>query len=78
MYPLSVVFWVPAMAGVVLVAIPYFTFAPTILNLSLLSIFGGYTGLIMHLIYAFSDPFELPARLPPAPFERLAEIGIGG
>jgi hypothetical protein len=76
-YSLTPIFWVAAVAGILLVVIPYFTFTPTVLHLSLLGIYGAYVGLVMHLIYAFTNPYEQPARLPPAAFERLLTTDIG-
>tara|TARA_R110000764_G_scaffold58176_1_gene126545 strand:+ start:5196 stop:5510 length:315 start_codon:yes stop_codon:yes gene_type:complete len=47
------------------------------LHLALLSLYGGYTGVIMYVIYAFSDPFSQPGALPPTAFTQLllGEIG---
>jgi hypothetical protein len=47
------------------------------LTLALLSLYGGYTGVIMYVIYAFSDPFSQPGALPPTAFTQLllGEIG---
>ncbi len=70
-------FWVAAFAGVILVVLPYFRYAPTGLNLMLLGIFAGYTGLVLSVIYAFADPFSAPGRLPPADLERLLTTGMG-
>ena len=77
LYGLTPIFWVAAVAGVVLVVAAYFTFAPTVLHLSLLGLYGAYVGLVMHLIYAFTNPYEQPARLPPTAFERLLTTEIG-
>ena len=79
LYGLTPIFWVAAVVGVVLTIAAYFTFSPTVLHLSLLGIYGAYMGLIMHLIYAFTNPYEQPARLPPSAFDRLlaTEIGAG-
>ncbi|MEM1131011.1 MAG: hypothetical protein AAGH83_10875 [Pseudomonadota bacterium] len=62
---LSVMFWTAAIAGIVLVSFAYFSFHPTRLSLILLSVFAGYTGLIMFLIYSFSNPFIAPGALQP-------------
>ena len=71
LYRLTPIFWVAAVVGIVLIVVPYFTFAPTVLHVSLLGIYGAYVGLVMHLIWAFTNPFEPPARLAPVAFERL-------
>ena len=58
-------FWFAAVSGVVLISLAYFHFAPSMLNLTLLSVFGAYTGIIMFLIYAFSNPFDDPGSIDP-------------
>jgi hypothetical protein len=70
-------FWVAAVVGVVLVTMPYFVFAPTTLHLTLLAIYGAFTGIVMLFIYAFSDPFSPPGQLAPVAFERLLQTEIG-
>ena len=77
LHRISFMFWFAAIAGVVLVTIPYFIFPPTKLNLALLAVFGAYTGIVMLFIHAFSDPFSEPGMLQPAAFERLLETEIG-
>ncbi|MEM7743046.1 MAG: hypothetical protein AAF409_04975 [Pseudomonadota bacterium] len=74
---MSALFWTAALAGIVLVTLPYFTFRPSALNLLLLAVYGGFTGLVLFIIYALSDPFGGPGALPPAAFEQLAAQGIG-
>ncbi len=78
LHRISPLFWTAAMAGIVLVTIPYFIFSPSRLNLTLLSVYGGFSGFVMFVIYAFSDPFNPPGALPPAAFERLLASEIGG
>ncbi|MDN2564915.1 DUF4239 domain-containing protein [Aquibium sp. A9E412] len=75
---ISSMFWFAAVAGVVLITLPYFIFPPSPLNLMLLSVYGAFTGIVMLFIYAFSDPFSPPGNLAPAAFERLLETEIGG
>lgn len=77
LHALNDLFWIAAFAGVALVILPYFIFEPSRLNLALLSVYGGFTGLVMFIIYAFSDPFQPPGALPPEAFERLLETEIG-
>ncbi|MEN9062076.1 MULTISPECIES: hypothetical protein [Ponticoccus] len=78
LHAVSPLFWVAAVAGVVLVTVPYFTYAPSGLHLMLLSVYGTFSGLVMFTIFAFADPFRSPGALEPAPFERLLETEIGG
>jgi hypothetical protein len=71
-------FWMAAVAGVVFMSLAYYTFPPTRFNLTLLCLFGIYTGIILFFIYAFSNPYEEPARVDPEQFARLlAEIRAG-
>ncbi|MBI1417004.1 MAG: hypothetical protein GC146_07270 [Limimaricola sp.] len=76
-YHMGALFWIAALGGLVFVALPYFTFTPTPLHVALLSIYGAFSGLIMLMIYAFSNPFSPPGALAPTAFERLMETEIG-
>lgn len=78
LHAISPLFWAAALVGIVLVTIPYFIFRPTKLHIALLSVYGGFTGLVMYTIFAFSDPFDDPGALQPMAFERLLETEIGG
>jgi hypothetical protein len=73
LHDLHPMFWVAAVAGVVLVSLAFFGFAPTPLNLGLIALFGAFTGLVMLFVYAFSNPFTVPGEVAPAAFERLLE-----
>ena len=64
-------FWIPALAGVLVVAAGFHTFRPTRHNVFLLSLYGAFTGLVLFMIYALSDPFAEPGALRPSAFERL-------
>lgn len=77
LFTMSELFWVAAFAGIILVAIPYFVFAPTVLNLVLLGVYGAFNGIVMLIIFAFSDPFAPPGALDPTAFIRLLETDIG-
>ncbi|MEM6620671.1 MAG: hypothetical protein AAF674_00455 [Pseudomonadota bacterium] len=70
-------FWLAAVVGLVFVTIPYFVFPPNWRNLVLLSVYGGFSGLIMFIIFAMADPFAKPAQVQPTALERLLERGIG-
>lgn len=67
-------FWFAALSGVVLIALGYYSHRPERHNLVLMSLFSGYTGVILFLIYGFSNPYAPPAALQPAPLERLYQI----
>ncbi len=62
-YGLNPLFWTVAIVGLLVVAVPYLIFPPTFMNLTLLSIFGGYTGLVMFAIAAVANPYLAPGEL---------------
>jgi hypothetical protein len=76
-YGLSPLFWVAALGGVLLVIGPYFVFEPTRLHLALLGVYSGFTGLVIFIIFAFSDPYAPPGALDPLPLERVLEAQAG-
>lgn len=73
----GVVFWVPAISGLLLVASAFFVFPPTRELRWMLGGFGAFAGLILFFIHSFSSPFQPPLLDPPSAFERLLEAGIG-
>lgn len=71
------VFWLPALAGLVLVAGAFFVFPPTRELRWMLGGFGAFAGLVLFFIQAFGSPFQAPLQDPPGAFERLLETEIG-
>jgi hypothetical protein len=69
----SVAFWLPALAGLVLVTLPLCVFPPTRHTRLLLASLGAYAGLVLFFVHAFSSPFTYPLHHPPGAFERLLE-----
>jgi hypothetical protein len=67
------IFWFAALSGVIFIALAYYAYPPRRRNLLLLCLFGAYTGIILFLIYAFSNPYQPPAALAPGPLERVQE-----
>lgn len=67
-YGLSLPFWAIAIAGFVLISVPYFVFRPGLVNLCLLTTFGVYNGMVIYLILALSNPYKGPANIEPTPF----------
>ncbi|MBZ7924134.1 DUF4239 domain-containing protein [Ensifer adhaerens] len=67
------IFWFAALAGIIFIALAYYSFPPMPRNLLLLCLFGAYTGIILFLIYAFSNPYQPPAALAPGPLERVQQ-----
>jgi len=68
---LSSLFWFAGVIGVVFTAIAYYPYAPESRSILLLSMYGGFVGLVLFLIYAFSNPYSPPGALPPGAFLRL-------
>jgi hypothetical protein len=64
-------FWLAAISGVVLISGGYYIYPPERHNLVLMGLFNAYTGIVLYLIFAFSNPYLDPAALQPLPFERL-------
>ncbi|MDB5527177.1 MAG: hypothetical protein JWR51_280 [Devosia sp.] len=64
-------FWFAALSGVVLIAVGYYSYQPQRHNLVLMSLFSAYTGVILFLIYAFSNPYSAPGVLRPDPLIEL-------
>ena len=68
---ISILFWAAATSGVIFIALAYYAFPPTRVNLTLIALFGAFTGLILFFIYAFENPYSPPGTLRPAAYERL-------
>lgn len=66
-------FWFAAIAGVVLIALAYYSYPPRRHNLILISMFGAFTGIILFFIYAFANPYSPPGALGDTPYARLLE-----
>lgn len=64
-------FWLAALSGVVLISGGYYVYPPERQNIVLMGLFNAYTGIILYMIYAFSNPFLAPAALQPEPLSRL-------
>lgn len=69
---IGMLFWIAAISGVALSAIPFYVFAPTRENLSLISVYAGYMGLILFAIFAMANPFADPGALTPEILEQLS------
>ena len=70
---LNTLFWVAALAGVLLIAVGFYPFPPKRENLVLLSAYSAYVGLFLFTIQAMSNPYVEPAALQPLLFEQLLE-----
>jgi hypothetical protein len=68
-------FWTAAAIGILLVAAAYYPYGPDRQDRLLISLFAAYTGLILYMIFALSDPFDAPGGLRPDVFgDRLARL----
>ncbi len=70
---MSSIFSFAALSGVIFIALAYYSYPPQKRNIVLISMFGAYTGIILFLIYSFSNPYAPPAALSPGPLLRLQE-----
>lgn len=70
---IDLLFWFAAVSGVILIPFAYYPYPPDRRSIMLISIYGTYTGIILFLIYAFSNPYSPPAALTPIAFERLQQ-----
>lgn len=70
-------FLVPSLAGMFLVTIPFFIYTPRRETWVMLGCYGAFAGLVLFFIDGFSNPFDQPLQVSPAPFERLLEGHVG-
>ncbi|MTH77634.1 DUF4239 domain-containing protein [Paracoccus aestuariivivens] len=76
--PTIAIFWFAAISGMILIAAGYYIFPPERQNIVLLSIFSAYTGIVMFMIFAFSNPYSPPAAIQPdALLDLLAQLRTG-
>ncbi|ODT06944.1 MAG: hypothetical protein ABS58_09485 [Mesorhizobium sp. SCN 65-20] len=68
---INTMFWFAALSGLILMALSYYPFRAERRSVLLIALFGAYTGIILFLIYAFSNPYSRPAILSPAAYEHL-------
>ena len=69
----SMLFWFAAIAGVLFIALAYYSYPPKRVNLWLVSLYGAFTGLVLFFIYAFENPYSAPGRMAPDAHIRLLE-----
>jgi hypothetical protein len=72
----GLVFWIPAIAGLILVSIPFYVFPPTRETRIMLACFGAFAGVILFFIQGFASPFSRPFNVPPGAFLRLLETDM--
>lgn len=66
-------FWIPALVGLGLVALPLFVFPPTRAQRLLQGAMAVFAGLILYFVQGFANPFGYPLRDDPAAFQRLLD-----
>lgn len=69
----GLVFWVPALVGLALVALPLFVFPPTPAQRLLSGAMATFAGVILFFVQGFANPFSYPLMNDPAPFKRLID-----
>lgn len=67
----SPLFWFAALAGLIFSSAAYYPYDPERRSILLLSMYGAFTGIVLYLIYAFSNPYHQPGALGPGAFKRL-------
>ena len=70
---LNKLFLYAAIGGIIVMSISYFPYPPTRVNLTILALYGIYTGCIIYFILTFSNPYSGAAYIEPVRFERLYE-----
>ena len=68
---LSLIFWFAAVSGVIFMGLAFYPYLPRRSNLVLLALLGGFTGIILFFIYAFSNPFQDPGSWRPDDFRQV-------
>lgn len=72
----SRLFLIAAVSGILLIAAGFFTYPPTVLNLTILSGYVGYTGLIIFFVLAYANPYHAPGNATPLGFERFLKDDV--
>lgn len=67
----SGLFWFAAIAGLLFSAAAFYPYDPERRSLLLLTMFGAFTGIVLYLIYSFSNPYSPPGAIEPGAFIRL-------
>ena len=55
--------WVVMVTGFLVVVFPCYVYKPKLANLATLSVFAGFNGIVMYLIFSISNPFTGPAAI---------------
>ncbi|MBD9526530.1 hypothetical protein [Paracoccus sp. PAR01] len=77
--PTFAIFWFAAVSGMILISAGYYIFPPERQIIVLLSIFSAYTGIVLYMIFAFSNPYSPPAAMQPEALEELlSDLRAGG
>lgn len=74
----GIAFWLLAVVGLALVALPFFVFRPSRQTRTLMAALGGFAGLLLFFIHAFDSPFSRPMQDRPAALERLLATDFQG
>ena len=64
-------FWALAILGFAFITIPFHAFQPKPSNLTVMTVFAAYNGIVIYFIYAMNNPFTGPAPIEPIALEQL-------
>ena len=70
---LPALFWWVALLGFAITVALFFVFPATLLHVTMLCVYGAYTGLVLYVILALSHPFVGPAAIDPASYAMVLE-----
>lgn len=68
---MSPIFWFVALIGLALISAAFFSFQMNFANVTLMTFFAIYTGIVLFFINAIDHPFSGPGHLSPVALERL-------
>ena len=64
-------FWALAILGFAFITIPFHAFQPKPSNLTVMTVFAAYNGIVIFFIYAMNNPFTGAAPIEPVALEQL-------
>jgi len=67
-------FWMVAIGGFLLIAVPYHVYRPSKQNLMLLGTYALFNGIMFYVIATTSNPYDGVAAVEPAHFQRLLDV----
>ena len=71
-------FWVMAILGFAFITIPFHAFSPKPSNLTVMTVFAAFNGIVIYFIYAMNSPFTGAAPIEPVALEQLYAEFLAG